>query len=124
MRFILERESRNYPVIAENYIADEDGDERLIFTREEAEELRDQLTDILEALSPSYVRIKFDLSGNSAAMSYTYEDPSGELKVGDLVYAPTQYDDRPTLGKVVSLGRGTYTGRTKTVGSKLVPQDL
>lgn len=124
MQFQLCREDRNYPIQAVDYDMDEDGDGALIFSKDEAVELVEQLQACLDSLKTRYVQITFALSPGSSSQTYTYEDPSGTLRVGDLVHAPTQFDNRPTLGKVVSLSRGNWQGRTKAVAARLVPEAL
>lgn len=126
MDFVLVDDPRDtsYPIKAVDYALDLGADDELIFSEEEARELIEQLQKCLDKLKKKYVQITFALGPNSSGMTYTYEDPTGELRVGDLVHAPTQYDNRPTLGKVVSLTRGSWEGRTKRIMAKLVPEEL
>lgn len=76
---------------------------------------RDRLLDTIEALEDEnhYVQVVF--MGGSTGNRYTYIDPSGSLRVGDLVLAG--YADAPA--KVVALGKGSYEGPYKDLVCKL-----
>lgn len=95
-------------------------------TLELAEQALESLTaavaDMREALV-SYVQVRFNLDRNSVGQAYTYIDPSGKLKVGDLVRAPVYSGDFQTA-KVVALGRGAWQGRCKTLAAKLTEELL
>ena len=54
----------------------------------------------------------------------TYNDPSGTLDVDDNVIVPLGSYDRESLGTVVALGRGSYTGPTKDVIARLTREEL
>ena len=70
----------------------------------------------------SYVQVKY-LDRGALARRYTYRDPSGTLKVGDLVEAPVGYDGLQ-LAKVVELGRGKYSGPIKDIKIRIVREEL
>lgn len=59
---------------------------------------------------------------NNGGRRYTYRDPSGQLAEGMLVEIPTVYGT--TIGKVVALGHGGYSGEIKDVAAVLRKADL
>ena len=73
----------------------------------------------------SYVQVAYELPNEAQTWKrkYTYLDPTGELKVGDLVEAPTRYSDSQ-LATVVALGRGSYTGEPRAITARLTREEL
>jgi hypothetical protein len=50
---------------------------------------------------------------------YTYIDPSGDLEIGDFAVS-----DNDSIVKVVSLGKGSYSGPYKALKKRLVTEEL
>ena len=97
------------------------GDDRIPLTRAEAEALRDNLTKALEYDPTAYVQVK--VQGHSSR-TYTYRDPSAELRVGDFVQVPFGYQNRLKLAEVTALGRGTFRGAVKDVAARFLTEPL
>lgn len=85
------------------------GDEDLVFEGDFEFEVED-----LDA----YVRVSF----GPYSRHYTYRDPSRSLVVNDLVEVPTP--EGPSMARVVSLGRGAWSGPIKDVAALLVREAL
>jgi hypothetical protein len=110
-----------YPIyLNDPQIDEEDPTVELIYDLEEAEILLATLTDAVEQMREaelSYVQVSFG-GMNSTGGRYTYSDPSGTLKVGDLVEVRTGSNE-PRQVRVVGLGRGSWGGPVKPVIAKL-----
>jgi hypothetical protein len=72
----------------------------------------------VEDLDP-YVQVRFQ--GSSAL--YTYLDPSGRLRPGDIVQVPTRYAEG-NIATVEKLGRGNWSGSALKVTARLVKEEL
>jgi hypothetical protein len=59
------------------------------------------------------------MENSSGSYRYTYRDPSGSLKRGDIVEVPTTSQGLPRFAKVVAKGRGDWQGAVKDVTAKL-----
>lgn len=95
------------------------GERGLPLTRSEAEALRDAIDELLNP-PESVVRVKvFEKDAR-----YGYRDPSGELKIGDLVKVPFGYANTLMVGRVIDLGRAGYMGQLKDVHSKFESTEL
>lgn len=62
-----------------------------------------------------FVQVEF--LNSSGYREYTYIDPSGVVKVGDLVEVDTVYGT--SIAKVVALGKGSYNGPFKSITARL-----
>lgn len=73
--------------------------------------------DVIDLVANEYVQVQ--LLGIDSS-PWTYYDPSGSLEVDDIVEVPFGYNNQPTVGKVVALGRGSWTGPTKDVTAQML----
>jgi hypothetical protein len=62
--------------------------------------------DLEEEDLGTYVRVEF-IGGSYSSSLYCYEDPGLDLKIGDLVDVPTQYEEH-NVAQVKALGRGSW----------------
>ncbi len=81
--------------------------------RSEAEDLRDQLDDLLATPAEYPVQVEILSSTLVGGRTFTYNDPSGTLSPGDLVQVPLGVQKK--VGMVRQLGRGAYRGPLKSV---------
>jgi hypothetical protein len=72
----------------------------------------------------SFVQVSLPTEYAGGVYRWTYSDPSGSLKIGDVVQVPVGHDDRPAIGTVVEHGRGFWNGETKDVTARLVREEL
>lgn len=63
----------------------------------------------------TYVQVQFP----GTSYLYTYRDPSGTLKVDDLVQVPYVNSYANSVGVVARLGRGNWDGPTKDITARL-----
>lgn len=63
----------------------------------------------------NYVQVQFP----STSYLYTYRDPSGTLRVDDIVQVPTINSYATNIGVVARLGRGNWDGPTKDITARL-----
>lgn len=127
MDFTLRDEGDRYPFVATGFEGDQNGPNELIFSRGEAELLRDRLNFLIHEYDEqytSYVQVSFNRDASSAGQWYTYRDPSGELTVGDYVLVPTQLGGSDVLATVRSLEKGSWTGQISDVTARLERRDL
>jgi hypothetical protein len=97
--------------------------ESLRLSVSEAEALRDLLVEFLAPPAPRFVRVRYAGQIPSHLTAYTYIDPFGDLKVGDLVDVPTVGHPH-NLATVVSVGDTAPKGNLsiKTVTARYVTE--
>ena len=85
----------------------------------EAEQMIADLLPVIEQIkerNTRFVQVRF--GPGERALLYTYEDPEGDLEIGDEVFVPAYKDGGFAKVKVVALGRGTWDGPVKTVAGR------
>lgn len=88
-------------------------------SRAEAESLRDDLDNLLNP-RPNVVQVSY--VGGGDKVTYSYEDPSGELQVDDLVRV--EANSTVKVGIVRALGGSGYSGPLKPVLAKFTAEEL
>lgn len=88
-------------------------------TLDEARELAKQLTEAADAVEEAgrhYVQVSFQSGADWRR--YTYLDPSGALRPGDMALVDTAYGDNQIV-TVVALGKGAYQGPYKALKARV-----
>lgn len=86
-------------------------------TPEEARAVARRLLDIAdEAENERRAVVQVIFRHHSNAQRYSYFDPSGKLRVGDLALT-----DLGATVEVVAIGRGDYEGPLKALTAKVIP---
>jgi len=120
----------SFPIVVNKWGWDNYPEKNNLFSVEEAEQLIEELEDIIEEidlrrldLGKCIVRVEFVGGGRGIGSSYAYNDPSGQLQVGDLVEVPTRYA-ASNIARVVGFGRDGYSGPVSDVIARLSKEDL
>ena len=111
-----------------NVAADYDEDSGdLMLDTDEARALVARLNALIQDYeSRNMVQVRLEgagLLGGSPGL-YTYADPSGRLKTGDVVIVPVGPNGTEKRGVVAALGRGDFDGKIKEVTAVLQRKDL
>lgn len=72
---------------------------------------KEELRSLVDELSTVFVQVKF-LEQGRYPKTYTYEDPFGDLAVGELVEVPVGYGHKLKPATVVELGKGKSAYRS------------
>jgi hypothetical protein len=97
-----------------------EGNKHWPLTPKELERLRDEIDELL---NPQPAVVQVTVIGHGEAL-WSYEDPSGELRVDDLVRVPFGFNDTSKVGIVRKLGRGPFKGGLKSVLAKFTAEEL